>query len=62
MQSILGKGLLVSKGFMSRVILPIRFRLTRRSDSPANPTQNVDRISRLNWAGLIETKHSTDIE
>jgi len=34
---------------MSGVVLPIRCRPTRRSNSPA---LNVDRISRLNQAGL----------
>jgi len=36
-RSVMGLGLLLSLGFMSGVILPIRFRPTRRSDSPPTP-------------------------
>jgi len=36
-RSDLGLGLLMILGFMSGVILPIRFRPTRRSDSPPAP-------------------------
>jgi len=38
-QSILSLGLHLSLGFMLWVILPIRCRPTRRSDSPATPLQ-----------------------
>jgi len=54
-RSVLGSGLLLSLGFMSRVSLLIRFRPTRRSDSPPpllprrESTQNDARIPKSTW-------------